>query len=130
MKHTWWISGHRECRRVISEYRALEAIVPSLDDPSALTEVIIDDKRAVRAYLHREDDRRVIQWDYDGCVMRIEVPQGVETVEEAEAWFDATERLTCRPSQYDCTGQKFTVWHRIITLGGRLVCYHCVGIDV
>ena len=87
-------------------------------------------KRAIRTYNSRKSDRRTVRGDYDGIVILINVPEYVTTMEEAEEWFDAEERITYRDRGYDCTGQAFTSGHHIGKLGGKLVCWHRIGIDV
>lgn len=87
---------------------------------------IIELKRSIRAYQHKASDRRCIQCDYDGYVELVEVPD----VSDLEAWFDDNERLTYRPSAYDCTGQLFTVWHKFFRRNGHMMMYHRVAADV
>lgn len=92
-------------------------------------------KREVREHVNRASDRFVINGDMDGYTAVIDVP--ADTIEEAEEWFEAKEFLGY-PAWLggaiswgaDCTGQAFTIWHKIVRLGGRLVCFHRVGIDV
>lgn len=86
-----------------------------------------DLKQAIREYNHRKTDRRVITGDYNGYIELIEVPQDITDV---DAWFEDNERLICMPSMYDCTGQRFTQWYKVIKRQGRYMVYHSVGIDV
>lgn len=91
---------------------------------------IMDIKRSIRAYQHEQAEEREVtvvkDYGVDGFVIRFEMPD----VSDPEAWFDDNERLVCRPSMYDCTGQAFTIWHKICRLNGKLTCYHRVGFDV
>lgn len=87
-------------------------------------------KREIRAYTNRKTDRRIIRSDYDGAVVLINIPEGIDTREEAEEWFDAEERITYRDRGYDCTGQAFTSGHHIGKLGDKLVCWHRISNDV
>ena len=91
-------------------------------------ETIIKNKRAVRAYDAQEKDRRIIQDDpYGYYTVLITLP---EDVTDPEAYFEDNERLTAMPSQYDCTGQHFTLWHKTVKRQGRYMIYHHVGIDI
>ena len=62
----------------------------------------------------------------DGYIELYELPD----VTDPEAYFDENERLIATPSQYDCTGQAFTMWHKIIKRRGRNMVYHRVAFDV
>ena len=53
-----------------------------------------------------------------------------KTKKDAVSYFEEEEYMTCIPSQYDCTGQRFTCWYRIAKQNGRFYAYHCVGADV
>lgn len=87
-------------------------------------------KRDIRAYQHEQDAQvtRSIVKDYgmDGYIELFELPD----VSDPEAYFEENERLVCAPSQYDCTGQVFTMWHKIFKRRGRYMVYHRVAIDV
>ncbi len=87
-------------------------------------------KREIRTYNHEQDAKpaHTIVKDYgmDGYIELYELPD----VSDPEAYFDENERLLYRPSQYDCTGQVFTAWHKIIKRRGRNMVYHRVAIDV
>lgn len=87
-------------------------------------------KRKIRAYTHRTSDRKCVWQDSDSYTERVIVPAEVESLEEAEEWFDCMERIEYTPREYDCTGQAFTSWHHIGILGGRMVCWHHVCYDV
>lgn len=39
-------------------------------------------------------------------------------------------RYIYTPSQYDCTGQPFTLSHKLFKRGGRWMAYHHYAIDV
>ena len=86
-------------------------------------------KQAIREYNRRQasSDRRMISSDSDSYVVLVDVPENVTDVDE---WFDLNERLECRPSMYDCTGQAFTMWYKVCERGGGRKVYHCVGFDV
>ena len=95
-------------------------------------EVINGYKRDIRKYTHRPlPDRRIIHEDgIDGYTALIELPEEITDLESAEEWFEYNERRECAPSIYDCTGQAFTFWHKIIKRRGRFFCYHHICFDV
>ena len=68
--------------------------------------------------------------DFDGYLEKVEIPEDISSKEIAEAWFEANEYRECTPSMYDCTGQSFTNWYKIVKLHDKLYAYHSVGFDV
>ena len=114
-------------------YQTLELIKDFFDkasDKAKAEKHMQDIKQAIRAYNRRKSDRRYIKGDFDGYIELIEVPQDITDIEDVEAWFEECERLYCMPSQYDCTGQSFTVSHKAVNRGGKWFMYHEVGFDV
>lgn len=95
-------------------------------------EEIKERKRSIRIYFKNQSrklKKRVFDADYDGATFLIELPEEIKTKEIAEAWFEANEYCECMPSQYDCTGQEFTAWHKLVKRNGRWWCYHRVCFD-
>ena len=90
-----------------------------------------DLKRAIRKYTNRTKDRHLVK-DYgiDGYVELIQLPANLSDFASAEEYFNSEERMVCIPSQYDCTGQLFTCWHKIFKRRDRFYAYHCIGVDV
>lgn len=96
-------------------------------------EDVKDLKQGIRIYFKNEaqkPERRVFDADYDGATFLIELPAEIKTEEAAEGWFEANEYCECIPSQYDCTGQSFTAWHKLVKRRGRWWCYHRICLDV
>lgn len=90
-------------------------------------------KRGIRDYFKRKDmelERRTIYADYDGYIELLKLPEEVKTLEIAKTWFDVNERRVCRPSMYDCTGQRFTGGIKFVKRNGRWWVYHTVYLDV
>ena len=90
-------------------------------------------KQSIRIYFKNQSrklEERVFDADYDGATFLIELPEEIKTEEIAEAWFEGNEYCECIPSQYDCTGQAFTAWHKLVKRNGRWWCYHRVCFDV
>ena len=126
------VRNDRDCRIGIFEVRMFEKEFDNLKDKKAAKEFIVGMKREIREYLHRDDlgGRYMVRNDYDSSVVRFDLPEGIESMKAAEDWFDDNERIVAVPSQYDCTGQLFTAWHRIFKIGNKFRCYHCIAMDV
>lgn len=122
----------KDCRLYIGLVRLLEQALPKVDDPEAARAIVVEYKRAIRAYLGAPDTGRRIVKDYgiDGCIVRVELPEEVQTYLDAMEWFDACEHIEWIPGPYDCTGRAFTSWFRLFYVGGRYVCYHRIARDV
>lgn len=88
-------------------------------------------KREIRAFAHRPADETRIVSDngMDGHLILFPLPEFLESKEEAEELFMRDYYLECRPSMYDCTGQAFTSWHKIVERRGRFWAYHSVCYD-
>ena len=98
-------------------------------------ELIKEVKAAIRAY-HRKEDAalkargRIVEDNgIDGYVALVELPDGLETLEEANAYFEENMYMEVRESQYDCTGQLFTSWYKVFQRSGRFMAYHRVSCD-
>ena len=89
-----------------------------------------DLKREIRAYTGRTSDRRVIDDRGDSAVMLITLPDWIKSAEMAQEYFEHYEYREYLPSMYDCTGQLFTNWFKIVERGGRFVAYHSISMDV
>lgn len=103
------------------------------DNPEMLAQRIIDLKRQIRNYAHREIDydRRIIK-DYgmDGYVCLERLPDDVRDVEEAAEIFDLFMTHRYQPSAYDCTGQAVTNWFKIHPRTDGFYAYHSVSFDL
>lgn len=90
-------------------------------------------KKGIRIFWKEKElnvKRWVLNGDIDGYLEKIEIPKNISSKELAEVWFEANEYKECRPSMYDCTGQSFTNWYKIVKLHDMLYAYHSVGFDV
>ena len=66
----------------------------------------------------------------DGFVNLFPLPEDIETMEDAERYFQEEEYIPMRYAAWDCTGKPFTKWHKVFVRHGRFWCYHAVGMDV
>ena len=95
-------------------------------------ENIIKIKRALREFTHKPlSEERVVKDDgIDGCIVLFPLPDRIKTPEGAHDYFMDTEYRECVPSIYDCTGQAFTSWFKIVQRQGRFWAYHSICFDV
>ena len=116
-------------------YELLYAIIDTFSGQKEIPQYKVDEsvrhlKKSIRDYQHETAQKtvhRIVKDNgIDGYVELFEIPN----VADPEAWFDANERRTYTPSLFDCTGQSFTKWHKIINRHGKTLCYHSVGFDV
>lgn len=130
---TLYVRNHRDLRArwdslLFVEKAVKMAKAQGLSMDGAKAQAFINNlKAAIREYNRRKTDRRVITGDYDGVLYLVDVPQGVADI---DAWFDDHERRFCLPSQYDCTGQAFTQWYKVVKRAGGYKVYHKIGYDV
>ncbi len=93
-------------------------------------EFFIDMKHAIREYAKRPvSEDRVILDQGEYCIVLQMMPESLKTLDEAEWYFVEEMERRYRPSMYDCTGQIFTRWHKIIQRRGRFMVYHALAID-
>ncbi len=110
--------------------QALTELIPEAKKTDKCKETIIKYKQAVRAYHHKQDDKvRIIKGDFDGYVELIEFPEWMD-YHDAKIAFEEFHELIAYPSQYDCTGQRFTMGAKFFMRRDHYFCYHSVGLDV
>lgn len=86
-------------------------------------------KRGLRDFYHRENGPiKRLKVDYDSGFEVISLTAKTEA--EAEDEFNDCYRYIYTPSPYDCTGQPFTLSHKLFKRGGRWMAYHQYAIDV
>ena len=66
----------------------------------------------------------------DGYIELLQLPEEITTRETADEWFQYNEYMECVPSAFDCTGQRFTNWYKLIERNGRWWVYHSILVDV
>lgn len=96
--------------------------------------VLFQIKRAIRSFYKKEQAERemrlVKSYGIDGFIVLTELPEFLQSVEEAREYFEKEKMLICKPSAHDCTGQSFTVGYKIVERQGKLWVYHHVGYDI
>ena len=95
---------------------------------------IIKKKRKIRDIYKQENEKpeRHIVHDngIDGYIELLQLPEEITTRETADEWFQYNEYMECVPSAFDCTGQRFTSWYKLVERNGRWWAYHCISVDV
>ena len=87
-------------------------------------------KRNVRDFTHSVPSYLASYSGFDYVLCLEKVPKGIHSIEEAELWFEDERKLTYYPTPYDCSGQIYTVQHKIFERNGELLCYHLTHMDV
>ena len=120
----------------------------SKDGGKRVESYVAELKRNLRQYASRKPvvyvgmgftcERRIIK-DYgiDGYIEIVSIPEVFDNLEDsttdgpgAESFFRDFIEIQAHPSPYDCTGQRFTAWHKIVKRNGQYWAYHSVAIDV
>lgn len=118
------------------------------DGGKSLENYVAELKRNLRQYASRKPgyhvgmgftcERRIIK-DYgiDGYIEIVSIPEVFDKIEDsetdgpgAESFFRDFIEIQAVPSAYDCTGQSFTTWHKLVKRNGQYWAYHEVATDV
>lgn len=123
-------------RRYLQREQHKLPLLPGQED--ATPELIRELSEAIHAYNRKQEearlansDRRVVKDDgIDGCIIRIDMLDDFDSIDEARAWFEEYEYIHYRPTYYDCTGQCFTGWYSIFRHpDGHFIAYHRIAVD-
>jgi len=97
----------------------------------ALRDCINERKKDIRAYNKIPVVSKMIASDIDGYLLLTRLPELIKSKKSAQDFFEENMRLECAPSQFDCTGQSFTITYRTQKRSdGRYYIFHSVGYDV
>ena len=95
---------------------------------------ILKRKRKIREIYKRENEkpeRHIVHENgIDGYIELLRLPEEITTRETADEWFQYNEYMECVSSVFDCTGQRFTSWYKLVERNGRWWAYHCISMDV
>ena len=109
-----------------------------ISDMDSYNDSVYEIKKEIRDYYKKREEERkewLIKDDgIDGGIVLFELPSEINSVkidsfELAKEYFEAYEYRRCRPSMYDCTGQSFTIWYKIIKRNNKFYAYHQIGFD-
>jgi len=104
-------------------------------DINHIMEHIAEMKRTVRKWYKDnkfsfDDSPRLVQSDWDSAITLIPLPTRIHDRETAKEWFEYNEYMDRPNSPYDCTGEMFTAWYKLIERNGRWYAYHSFHLDV
>ena len=93
---------------------------------------IINTKRNMRKYASTySTDRIVKDYGIDGYIKLIQLPDFIQTLDEAKEYFDENLYIHHVPDLlYDCTGESFTSWFYVFKRRNKYYAYHSIGFDV
>lgn len=121
----------RAMYKTLNDYREL-AKEFGLDDVEQ-NKGVVRWKKRIRAKIEKDkierECRRVVRDFGDSYIMLIRLGE-FASLADADDYFMWFEYMECAPSQYDCTGQKFTAWYHIFKRHGIYYAYHHISMDV
>lgn len=86
---------------------------------------IIKKKRKIRDIYKQENEKpeRHIVHDngIDGYIELLQLPEEITTRETADEWFQYNKYMEYVPSAFDCTGQRFTSWYKLVEKKRKMV---------
>ncbi len=126
------VQNNHDLKVAYEELCFLQKFLPVSKKPIAVKEQILKLKRSIRDYGYSETPSREIVRDngLDGYVLKVQLPDWIETREEAEEYMEENEKITMRPTPWDCSGQAFTNWYKVFNTNGSWRAYHSIGFDV
>lgn len=127
-KHRLW--GHYEAIQICKELCEQHGY----DVNEICGDKILKRKRKIREIYKQENEKpeRHIVHDngIDGYIELLQLPEEITKRETADEWFQYNEYRECVPSAFDCTGQRFTSWYKLVNRNGRWWVYHSISVDV
>ena len=123
------IRTSEELRSAWELARMIEQNIDNCEYADVARDYLIDVKRTIRKYRDKRDAYIVKDYGIDGYIELAPLPEQIRTEQAAEEYFDQAMRLEYRPTYYDCTGQLFTGWHKLVNRHGRWYVYHRICCD-
>ena len=123
--------GLRAAYENLSLWKYLRSMAPP-DKLELVDEKILRYKRRIRKYHKHSDnepEHHFLSHDYDYGVEVVILPADL-TREQVDKYYDLNMHRERMNSMYDCTGQIFTVWHRVVRTGAGWKIYHGLAMDV
>lgn len=111
-------------------------MVDSLEEVESkkLQEFKKNTKKEIRNFYKKqeEEQKRKLVHDngIDGYTVLYQLPDFLETLEEAIEYFEEEEYIKPTYSMYDCTGKPFTSGYKIFYRNGSFNVYHAISFDV
>ena len=98
------------------------------------TDYLKEVKEGIRKYHARKvQPRRIIkEYGIDGFVELEQLEDALDDWDKKDVdwWFRNNRYIECRPSLYDCSGNPFTSWYKLVRRRGHWYAYHSIAFDV
>lgn len=128
------INDMASLRAAYSFVRTLREVTVPVENVARRDRYIADVKREIREFTRRAASRSHIveERGCDGYIELVQLPEELDTANKVDAaeWFRANRYLEYFPTPYDCSGQKFTNWFKLVRRQDHWFAYHSVSIDV
>ncbi len=128
------INDTASLRAAYSFVRTLKEVTVPVENVARRDRHIADVKREIREFTHRAASHNYIveERGCDGYIELVQLPEELDTANKVDAaeWFRANRYLEYFPTPYDCSGQKFTNWFKLVRRQDHWFAYHSVSIDV
>ena len=121
-----------------NKYRTQFAVIHDLEKEICIPKpVIAQFKNKLRYEMAQEEMRRFqnghcVKDFGDGSAIVLLPIMGTHfdtSLDEAIRIFEDNYEMRCANSPYDCTGQMFTVWYKLVKRQGMWYAYHYIGRD-
>lgn len=90
---------------------------------------VLELKKDIRRF-NRAIARQEIAWEDEyGYVEKVKAPKECIDWEDVVDWFEWHEKIDYSDRGYDCTGQMFTLWYKVVKLHGEWWIYHRIVCD-
>ena len=102
------------------------------DDPAKAFNAQLKLKSEIRRYYKQQSKQDPVTCIFDNgdsYTLLIKLPEYINTEKSAEYYFKNNYYRECVPSQYDCTGQHYTSWYKIVKRSYGFVVFHHVSVD-
>lgn len=104
------------------------------EQKSGMAAFMVSVKKEIRVYNSRPvpDSRIIEERGIDGYIELVQLPNELDKANEDDAaeWFRANRYYEFYPTPYDCSGQRFTNWYKLVSRCGHWFAYHSVSLDV
>ena len=121
-----------------NKYRTQFAVIHDLEKEICIPKPIIAQLKNKLRYEMAQEEMRRFQDGHcvkdfgDGSAIVLLPIMGTHvdtSLDEATRIFEDNYEMRCANSPYDCTGQMFTVWYKLVKRQGMWYAYHYIGRD-
>ena len=121
-----------------NKYRTQFAVIHDLEKEICIPKPLIAQLKNKLRYEMAQEEMRRFQGGHcvkdfgDGSAIVLLPIMGTHfdtSLDEATRIFEDNYEMRCANSPYDCTGQMFTVWYKLVKRQGMWYAYHYIGRD-